>query len=152
MAPSQVLRVWDGYLDAGTRKYFTVKPVSGDVDLALALYGSDPGTTSTWVQSRSQALTQADASGPGGDEYLDYESSTGDWMGLVVWNDGATSATTFALYADTSAPIGSITINNGAAYASSTSANLILSASDGGAGVGDMRFSDDDLSWSAWES
>jgi hypothetical protein len=52
---------------------------------------------------------------------------------------------------DTAAPVGSISINGGDDYATSTSATLSLSASEGTSGVDDMRFSSNGTSWSAWE-
>jgi hypothetical protein len=151
MSPSQVLRVWDSYLAAGVRKYFAIKPVSGNADLGMALYDSDPGTSSTWYQGRSQSLVLVDAAGPGGDEYMNHQTGTSDWMGLVVWNNGATSTTTFYLYTDTSAPTGSISINGGAPYVNTTSVTLNLSASDGETGVAEMRFSNNGSTWSSWQ-
>jgi len=52
---------------------------------------------------------------------------------------------------DTLPPNGSISINNGAASTASTSATLTLSASDNSGTVSEMRFSNDNAAWSAWE-
>lgn len=151
ISPSNVLRVWDTWLSAGVRKYFAVKPVSGNADLGMALMDSDGGTSATWYQGRSQAVSSSDSAGSGGSEYINYQTTTSDYMGLVVWNNGATSSTNFYLYADTSAPNGSIAINAGAIYANSTSVALNLSAGDTDTGVTEMRFSNDGSSWSGWE-
>ncbi len=51
---------------------------------------------------------------------------------------------------DTTAPTGSISVNAGATYATTSSANLTLSATDtGGSGLSQMRFSNDGTTWSA---
>jgi hypothetical protein len=151
MTPGQVVRVWDSYLVAGIRKYFALKPISGNADLGMALYDSDPSTPSTCYKGRSQYLIMADSVVPGGNEFMNYQTSTTDWMGLVVWNNGATSTTSFNLYTDTTAPTGSIAINGGAAYASSTSVTLNLSGYDTQTGVAEMRFRNLGESWSAWQ-
>jgi len=53
---------------------------------------------------------------------------------------------------DATAPAGSIIINSGATYTTSTSVTLTLSAVDGsGSGVVYMCFSNDGSSWSSWE-
>jgi len=49
-------------------------------------------------------------------------------------------------------PTGSVTINSGAAYTTSAAVTLDLIALDGGSGVADMRFSNDNSSWSGWET
>ena len=54
---------------------------------------------------------------------------------------------------DATPPLGSVSINSGATYATSTSVTLTLSAVDGsGSGVVYMCFSNDGSSWSAWEN
>ncbi|MEK5232994.1 S-layer homology domain-containing protein [Lysinibacillus sp. FSL K6-0232] len=49
-------------------------------------------------------------------------------------------------------PIGSITINNGAGYTSSTNVILTMTASDTEGEAITMRFSNDGTTWSSWES
>lgn len=53
---------------------------------------------------------------------------------------------------DRTGPDGSISVNGGSAYATSTAATLTLSATDNVAGVKQMRFSNDGTNWSAWET
>jgi len=53
---------------------------------------------------------------------------------------------------DTAPPTGSITINNGATYASSSSATLTLSSEDATSGVISMRLSNDNATWTPWEA
>ncbi|MCA9973523.1 MAG: hypothetical protein KC425_25065 [Anaerolineales bacterium] len=151
MSSGQVLRVWDADMDAGVRKYFAVKPTSGNADLGMGLHDSDPATASSYYQGRSQAVVTADANGAGGDEFMNYQAAVGDWYGLVVWNNGATTSTSFYLYADTDAPTGSVSVNGGAAYATSTAVTLSLSGTDAESGVTDMRFSNNGSVWSSWQ-
>ena len=52
---------------------------------------------------------------------------------------------------DNAAPTGSlIKIRNGASATKATTVTLNLAASDAGSGMGEMRFSNDSINWSAW--
>jgi serine protease AprX len=149
MSTSQVVRVFDCYLTNGVNKYFGLKVTSGNADLGMGLHHSDAGTS--LYEGRSQAVATADSAGAGGSEFMSYQTTTTDWGGLVVFNNGATSTSTFYLYTDTTAPTGSIVINGGAAVTSSTSVTLTLSATDSQTGVAEMRFGNLGGGWSAWE-
>ena len=151
MTSSQLLRVWSSYLANGTRKYYAVEPISGDADLGLALFVSDSGSPATWVQGRVGAVAIADTAPGGGAEYIDYLPAANDWAGLVVFNNGANVAGDFMLYADTTAPTGSVLINGGAAATSSLGVTLTLSASDPQTGAPWVRLSNDGTTWTAWE-
>ena len=63
---------------------------------------------------------------------------------------GKTHTTTVTLNVAT-APVGSITINDDDAYTTSTSAALTLYAESPAFAVEEMRFSNDEVSWSTWE-
>ncbi|HLP57867.1 MAG TPA: PKD domain-containing protein, partial [Candidatus Deferrimicrobium sp.] len=52
---------------------------------------------------------------------------------------------------DTTPPTGSIIINSGNAKTTSTSVNLNISATDNSGTVSNMRFSNDNSTWSVWE-
>ncbi|MGN4128154.1 S-layer homology domain-containing protein [Lysinibacillus sphaericus] len=70
---------------------------------------------------------------------------------LVVTNP-AGRVTTINFKIDRTAPTGTIVINGGSATTNSNSVTLSLTSSDGsGSGVAEMRFSTDELKWSAWE-
>ena len=92
----------------------------------------------TALAYKTWALTPGD-----GEKTVYYQIK--DKAGLV----SATSSETVKL--DTIAPSGSILINKGAAYTNSTQVDLDLQATDFGSGVNQMRFSNDNLTWSAWE-
>lgn len=49
-------------------------------------------------------------------------------------------------------PTGSITIDGGAAFTSSTTVALTLSAQVSGGSIAQMRFSNDEVTWSGWEA
>jgi len=82
------------------------------------------------------------------DDYGDYYSA--------VWVPGGTISNivyTTTTPADTIAPTGSITISGGASSTSSNAVTLTLAASDtGGSGLAQMQFSNDGVSWSAWQA
>jgi PKD repeat protein len=53
---------------------------------------------------------------------------------------------------DTISPTGSITINDGAAYTTTTSVTLTLSATDATSGIAEMRFSNDNTAYTEWQA
>jgi len=53
---------------------------------------------------------------------------------------------------DKTAPSGSVAINNDASYVNSASVTLTLTATDALSGVGQIRFSHDNSTWTAWET
>ncbi len=92
------------------------------------------------------------------DYYVDMASNSG-WSGLVnqLRLDPSDSSTGhididfIRFLPDIFPPSGSIRINGGASATVSTNATLALTASDTGSGVSKMRFSNDGVTWSAWE-
>ena len=153
MTPSSVVRVWDNSVTAGTRKYFVIRPTSGNANLGLSLYASNAANSSTYYQRRSQSVANANSYGAGGAESLNYLPGASDWMGVVAYNNGSTVDTPFYLYVDTSAPTGSFSINNGANYTNTTAVTLNMAGDDGQTGLFQMRYSLDlGSTWSAWEA
>ncbi len=101
MGSNDVVRIWDIYFDAGEEHRVVVRQTSGSADLGVALVDSDPGTSSSFYQGRSQAVVDVDINGSGSNEMLNYTNSgDADRMGLVVFNNSAASAT-FYLDVDT---------------------------------------------------
>ncbi len=146
MGSDDVVRVWDADLSIGSTYYFSVFPTSGDADLGIALFSPSNGN----YQDRFDAVAGADTYYSGQPEFFEYTATTSGYHGLVVWNEGATSDTSFKVYRDTSAPSCSMAINNGDAYTTNSSATLNLSASDLDTGVWQMRFQDAGGSWTSW--
>lgn len=69
----------------------------------------------------------------------------------TIGNMSTTYSDTIGL--DPNPPTGTITIKGGAVWTNSVTTSLTLSATDGtGSGMSQMRFSNDNSSWSAWET
>jgi hypothetical protein len=146
MGSNDVVRVWDTQLSSASTYYFSVFPTSGDADLGIALFSPSSGN----YQDRFDAVAAADSYYGGQPEFFQYTASTSAYHGLVIWNVGATSNTSFSVYRDTDAPSCSIAINDGDAYTTDPSVTLDLSASDAQTGVWRMRFQDYGGSWTSW--
>ncbi|WP_274310208.1 S-layer homology domain-containing protein [Solibacillus daqui] len=77
---------------------------------------------------------------------------TQDGIYALVVTDEAGNVTKIQFIIDRTPPTGTLVINNGSATTNSKSVTLSLTSSDGGgSGVTEMRFSTDELTWSAWE-
>lgn len=89
--PSDVVKIWDVSLVAGTTYRFTLDITSGAADLNMALFGS---ADAVYYKSRFKYLAHSENVGNGVDESFTYTVPTGasDWYGLCVWNDNANSA------------------------------------------------------------
>ena len=77
--------------------------------------------------------------------------SSGIYYPYVICTDARTKDISFSVY-DTIAPLGSIIINSGDSYATLTDVTLTLTYADGGSGVNQVRYSNDGVSWSSWET
>ena len=133
----------------------------------------DGGATFTNSTSVSLALSAGDA-GSGVDHmrFLNEGSSWSGWEPYAAsksWTllSGDGTKTVYVQYRDhagristsysdsiildTTPPSGSILIEGGAVYATSSSVTLNLSATDSLSGVADLRFSNNGSSWVAWE-
>jgi hypothetical protein len=144
--------IWDLNVVGGTAKWVALHRVSGDADLGLAVFDSDPANASSFYQRRLSAFAASD--GPGtGDEAVIVSTPTTDRMGLVVYaNPGQTQQTTWQLFVDDTAPSASMAINAGAIGTTSPSVTLSFSVADLQTGVAGMRFSSDGASWTPWEA
>ncbi|MFX0075469.1 MAG: hypothetical protein ACFE96_08510, partial [Candidatus Hermodarchaeota archaeon] len=67
-------------------------------------------------------------------------------------NAGLISQFTDTIDLDTTAPTGSIIINNGDTWTNSTSVTLSLTYGDASSGVAEVRYSNDGSSWTSWEA
>jgi len=67
-------------------------------------------------------------------------------------NTESVKTETYTLNLDTTPPEGTITINAGATYASSTAATLTLTCTDSESGCSQMQFSNNDIDWSTPEA
>ena len=90
-------------------------------------------TTLTWTLPASEGAKTVEA------KYYDVAGNVSD-----VVSDTITL--------DQTPPIGSVSINDGAATATQVTATLALTGTDGLSGVSQMRFSADGVSWDAWKT
>lgn len=112
---------------------------SGPAQMRLSNDGSTWSAWEPFAASKSWALT----------------SGNGSRTVYAQFNDGVGNTSSFlsdTITLDAVQPTGSVNINSGATYATSTSITLSLFASDDGSGVVQMRFSNDGTTWSSWES
>lgn len=116
--------------------------LSGVSDMRFSTNGS---TWSSWEPySTSKAFALAAGNGTRY-AYVQFRDSAGNYR---QYSDTITAA-----ISDTIAPTGSILINDGAAETNTTAVTLGLSAIDtGGSGLSQMRFSNNNVTWSAWET
>jgi hypothetical protein len=126
---------------------------TSSVSVTLTLSASDPqsgvsemrfrnsgGSWSTWEAystSKSWTLTSGD-----GTKTVEVQFRNGAGLPSTTYSD--------TIILDTSPPTGSIVINGVAAYTTSRTVTLTLSASDATSGVYQMRFSENMGAWSSW--
>src|SRR5574337_975954 len=103
---------------------------------------NDTATTEIYTLSLHDALPICGWSGP---------CTVSGNQCTVSMTTSTTVAASFSL--DTPPPTGTIAINNGAAATSTASVTLNLTCSDGtGSGCSQMQFSNDNVTWSAWQT
>jgi hypothetical protein len=142
-APSGTVVINGGVANTnGTGVALTLSASDSGSGVAQMSFSNDGSAWSGWqayATSASWTLTTGDGSKT---VYARFK----DTVGNVSTN--ATDTITL----DTAAPTGSVVIAGGATYATSTSVNLTLGASDATSGVAQMSFSNNGANWSAWES
>lgn len=133
--------VRDISLTAGVPVGIRVVPTNGGQNADLALMDSDPATAATWVRGRFDAVATSSSGGAGATEQLLYTPAASDTFGFVLVN-GAGSGS-YTLYVDTSAPTGTLQINDGAAKTRDRLVDLAHLVSDPQTGLDQMRVSID---------
>ncbi len=125
---------------AGTSATLTLASsdaTSGVSNMRFSNDGSTWGSWITYATSSSWTLTTGDGTKT---VYAQFRDAAGN----------ATSSVTDTIGLDGTVPSGSVSIAGGAAWTTTTSVTLDLSASDATAGVADMRFSNDGTTWGSW--
>jgi uncharacterized protein (AIM24 family) len=116
---------------------------SGGASVSHMRFSNNGTMWSSWIPYSTSSAWTMDTGDGTKQVYVQYKDSAG--------NQSSSSSDTIIL--DTVPPGGSITINDGDAYAGSASVSLSLSAEDGsGSGVSQMRFSNNGASWESWET
>ncbi len=114
---------------------------SGVADMRISEDGTNWSAWETYAASKTFTLTGADGAKT---VYAEFRDAAGNVTSPAV-QDG--------ILLDVNSPTGTVTIDGGALYATSASVTLGLTGDDGtGSGVADMRFSEDGVSWGAWEA
>jgi hypothetical protein len=133
----------------GGAQYITQTAVTLNLSAADAGSGLDKMSFSsngtTWTSAEPYAATKAWTFGTGDGNktvYVKYLDKSGKWSPPI----------SVTVLLDTVKPTGSVNINSGAAYATSATVTLNLSATDGGSGVGTVSFSTNNSTWSTPES
>ncbi|MCL5103406.1 MAG: LamG domain-containing protein, partial [Armatimonadetes bacterium] len=130
-------------------------PYATSVNVALTLWANDSSDNvaqmclsndgSTWTDWEPYATTKSWTLASGGGArtvYVRYKNSAG-----AVWGPYSDS-----ILLDATAPVGSMKINGGAAYCTSTAVTLNLSATDDVSGVSLMRFYNNGYPLTTWQS
>jgi subtilisin len=156
-----LVTVFDTPQVAGTRYGYRVVPLQGE-DPEIIVVTSDPANAGTWVRGRQTATQVASSGGAGRAESVDMIAPVSGDAGLIITQ--RSGCCTYKLYADSSAPSGVISINNGMDTTASQQVTVALAGTDsesglaepgtfdGSQGGGGMRISvDGTLDTESWE-
>lgn len=133
---TQPATIYDSFQNPGTPLYIRAVPGSASQDLQVFVTSAGDNSTSR------AGSTESDDPGAGNAATLVYNPTVSGWYGLVVTNNSLSNGTA-TIYADTSAPTGSVTINGGAATTFTRNVTLTLSANDPQTNVDAMQISTD---------
>ena len=139
MGSSEIIEMRDSFQTAGVPTYYRVSVENAGEDPEVFLMESTAGNPSTYVQGRASAAASSTSHGVGSDEWFSYTSPASQFGGLVLLNKAGGGD--YTVYKDSTAPTGTVTINNGAASTNSRTVSLQLSASDADTGISGMRVS-----------
>ena len=149
MDGTHVLRIYDASAVAGVQQFIRVVP-TGINDLELMAFTST-ADASTWIRGRSSATAISSVGGTGVAEAISFTPTFGGFAGIVVTNKSGGFGG-YTVYRDTTAPVGSVVINNNDATTTNPQVTLTLSASDPQTGILDMRVAADGIPDSeTWE-
>jgi hypothetical protein len=151
MGPNNVIRVYDTFLNTGTLYYVGVRPEpGGNTDFSLQLHSASRGNE----QGYGNNVASSGRVGVGNPAFVSYNTGADPSQrdAIVVQNNNG-GAPIYTVYVDNAVPTGTISINSGAAATNNAAVSLTLSATTANAGdpVMDMRFSNDGVTFGAWQ-
>ena len=117
----------------------TASDASGIAEMRFSSNGTDWTTAEAYSTSKSYNLPVGDGTKK---VYVQYKDNTGNWSSTEM-------SSTIIL--DTTAPAGTIAINNSAAYTKSTTVTLSMNATDDLSGILKMDFSNNGSTWNGEE-
>lgn len=147
-APTGVIRIYDSQTSAGLTQYLRVVPASG-LDVELLVFTSSSSSAASSIRTREQATAISSSAGAGAGEALQFTPTEAGFAGVAVVNRLG-NAGRYTVYRDSSAPTGSVQINDGAARTRSPGVTLTLNASDAETGVDSYRVAPDGHSFGPW--
>ncbi|MCW3995393.1 MAG: S8 family serine peptidase [Candidatus Bathyarchaeota archaeon] len=142
-------------------------PPSGTIQInSGSVYATSPAVTLSLTASDAvSGISQVRFSNDGVWDTESWESLTpatpwvltsGDGTKTVYYqiknNAGLTATYIATITLDTAPPTGTISINNGATYSTTPTVDIALALTDATSGVARMRFSNDNSTWSTWET
>jgi hypothetical protein len=151
LTAASVVRIYDALLNTATTYFVGFRPDPGNsANTSLTLHSASRGNE----QGRPNAVADTFGVAPGQPGFVSYATGADptQFDGVVVVNNNG-GAGTYKLYLDSAVPTGTISINSGAAFTNQSNVTLTLAASNptGGDPVLDMRFSNDNVSFGAWQ-
>jgi len=129
-----------GYILAGLTDWF-----GGEESSDIYLVKTDSDGNAQWVKRYGG---EKEDNGRGGV----LQTSDGGYLVAGYTYSLGEGGDAYLLHVTPPPPTGSISINNGATYTNTTSVILTLSATDVTSGIAEMRFSNDNSTWSEWET
>ena len=141
-----IVQFYDAPASNGQTQYLRVVPQSG-LDVELLAFTSEAGSA---IRGRGDAVAIGSSGGPGGMEVASFTPNADGYAGIAV-TQVAGSGGSYTLYRDTTAPNGSVLINNGDASTRSADVVLTLDASDAETGVDSFRVAPDGSSFGDWQ-
>ncbi|MFN0058409.1 MAG: dockerin type I domain-containing protein [Planctomycetota bacterium] len=152
MSAGEQIEMFDTSFFGGLARNIALHTISGDANLGMFLYKSDPADPASLTQPRYLSVASASFAPAGEVECLSYTSTTTDWLGLLIENSASTVDSTFMIYADSSAPTGSMAINGGAAQSGASRVLLDVTASDPQTDIRRIRIRSVPSAFGAWQA
>jgi|GEM_PF-2920150 len=145
----------DSVKPAGSININSGAAYTNTANVTLNLSGIDSGSGVGTMSFSTDNVTWTAAEVYATSKNITLPAGTGTKTAYVKFYDRAGNISAVyskAIFLDTTVPTGSVTINSGAIYTTSSAVTLSLSATDTGAGLDKMSFSTDNVNWTTAEA